>query len=156
MKIVSRIALLLVLLTGGLGLLVRLAPTDPADWHVDPLSAPRPDGNGWLVRPEGGNAAAEPVDLTPEALLARLDAIAMDWPRTERLAGSVAEGRITYVTRSRLWGFPDYTTVTALPSGAGAVPVLFARQRFGRGDWGVNRARVEAWLAALHGDLAPR
>ena len=75
--------------------------------------------------------------------MARIDAIARATPRTTVLAGSVAEGRITYVTRSRLWGFPDYTTVER----SGDRITLFGRLRFGRGDMGVNRARIEGWLA---------
>ena len=46
-------------------------------------------------------------------------------------------------------GFPDFTTVSMVASLDGAQPVLFARQRFGEGDQGVNRARVEGWLAQL-------
>jgi len=61
----------------------------------------------------------------------------------------VGAGRITYVTRSRLWGFPDYTTVQVIPGAAGATLALHARARFGQSDVGVNRARVERWRDAL-------
>jgi len=81
----------------------------------------------------------------PAAALARLDAIAMASPRTRRLAGSPAEGRITWISRSRLWGFPDYTTAEATPGRL----VIHARQRFGSDDWGVNAARLQDWLAQL-------
>jgi uncharacterized protein (DUF1499 family) len=107
------------------------------------------------VRPEGGNAAPPAFAATPEEVLAALDAIARATPRTRVLAGSVAEGKITYVTRSAFWGFPDYTTVLAVPVEGGAAPVIWARQRYGRGDLGVNRARVERWLAALAAALPP-
>ena len=58
------------------------------------------------------SAPGDPLSSgTPEAPdLAALDAVAMAWPRTERLAGGPEEGRITWVTRSALVGFPDYTT----------------------------------------------
>ncbi|MBI1418298.1 MAG: DUF1499 domain-containing protein [Limimaricola sp.] len=132
---------------------IRLAPSDPAKWHVDPLTAATPQGNGWLVRPDGGNAAPKVRAATPEALLAALDKIIRATPRTSVLAGSVGEGRITYVTRSALWGFPDYTTISAVAQGDGAVPVIYARQRFGSNDWGVNKARVEGWLTQLDATL---
>lgn len=149
MKILLTALAVLAVLGAGLMLYIRLAPSDPARWHVDPFEAPRPEGNGWLVRPEGGNAAPGAVAGSPQEVLARLDAIARAWPRTRVLAGSVAAGRITYVTRSRLMGFPDYTSVAARPGPGGTALAIYARQRFGARDLGVNRARVEAWLAAL-------
>ncbi len=114
---------------------VRLAPSDPARWHVDPEVTHDADLRNGVRRivPAGDDT------------LARLDGIVMDTPRTTRLAGSVASGRITYVTRSRFWGFPDYTTVAR----DGDRLEIFARARFGRSDMGVNRARVERWLARL-------
>ena len=127
---------------------IRLAPTDRSRWHVDPLAAEPPEGNGWLVR-DGADAQSPRFDAARGDLLARLDAIAMAEPRTRRLAGSVAEGRITYETRSRLWHFPDYTTVTVVEDDGRAVPILLARARFGKGDLGVNRARIERWLRKL-------
>ena len=46
-------------------------------------------------------------------------------------------------------GFPDYITAEASQSGDGARLDIFSRQRFGRGDWGVNAARLRVWLGAL-------
>ena len=119
---------------------VRLAPSDPARWHVMPEAAgPAGEvqsGEGWASLRLAGDGAD---------LLARLDAVAMATPRTTRLAGSVAEGRITWVTRSALWGFPDYTTAEA---GSDGVAVM-ARLRFGGSDLGVNAARLRDWLARL-------
>ena len=139
------------LVVAGLLAYIRLAPSDPVRWHPDPLAAPLPTTNGWLIRPEGGNAGSPVLALDAAAVLTALDAIAMATPRTTRLAGSVAEGRITYVTRSNLIGFPDYTTVAVVPVPGGTALVIYARQRFGTGDMGVNRARVESWLAQMPG-----
>jgi uncharacterized protein (DUF1499 family) len=61
----------------------------------------------------------------------------------------VEEGRITYMTRSLVFGFPDYTTVTTVPAGDGAQVVAYGRLRFGSSDMGVNRERLESWLAQL-------
>lgn len=129
---------------------VRHAPSDPARWHVDPLTAARPAGpNAFLLRPEGGDAAAPVYPMPPAALARAVDAAARADGRTELLAGSVEEGFMTYLTRSRIWGFPDYSSVRVLPAEGGATLAVFARARFGRSDLGVNRARVERWLAAL-------
>ncbi len=81
----------------------------------------------------------------PADLLARLDAVALATPRTRRLAGSVEEGRITWETRSALWGFPDYTTAEVREDGL----YLQARLRFGREDMGVNAARLRDWQERL-------
>ena len=59
------------------------------------------------------------------------------------------EGRITYITRSAAFGFPDYTTVEAVTAEDGTRLAIYARLRFGQSDMGVNQARVEEWLSAL-------
>lgn len=119
---------------------VRLAPSDPALWHVAPVAQ---GAEGSVVAEPG--AASLRLAGDGAALLARLDDIALATPRTTRLAGSVAEGRITWITRSAVWGFPDYTTAEAGPEGL----VVQARLRFGRDDMGVNAARLQDWQASL-------
>ena len=114
---------------------VRLAPSDPARWHVRPAFAENRDMAGGAVR----------IVETGRDGLARLDRIIRATPRTRVLAGSVPEGMVTYITRSRVFGFPDYTTVWQ----DGERLVIWGRLRFGRSDLGVNRARIEAWVAAL-------
>ncbi|MEO0371911.1 MAG: DUF1499 domain-containing protein [Pseudomonadota bacterium] len=121
----------------GVGLYVRLAPTDPTEWHAMPGEM----GN------EDMNDGAKRVVAAGDGALARLHAIVLSTPRTEVLAGSVEDGMITYVTRSRVFGFPDYTTV----SQEGADIKILARLRYGAYDLGVNAARVDAWIAELTG-----
>lgn len=117
------------------GAYVRLAPSDPTRWHRMPAHIEARDGS---------NSALRVAQTGPEGL-ARLDRIARGWPRTEVLAGSVGEGMVTYVSRTAVWGFPDYTTARQ----AGETLELFGRSRFGSNDFGKNRERVEAWLAEL-------
>jgi hypothetical protein len=133
-------ALAVVVALAGFAVWVRLAPSDPARWHTDPAT-----GAAGM----GGHTARVTVPLPPAQALAALDAVAMAEPRTVRLAGSPAEGRITWVSRSRLWGFPDYTTAAAVPDGSGATLVVYGRLRFGSSDLGVNAARITRWLSAL-------
>lgn len=129
------IALALVVLFGAY---VRLAPSDPARWHVPP----KHDRDRTFA-----NGAVRVIEEAP-ARLARLDEIAKDWPRTKVLAGSVGVGKVTYVTRTAFWGFPDYTTIKIVD---GKI-ILWARSRFGRRDFGVNRERLQAWLAVLRAE----
>ncbi len=122
---------------------IRLAPSDPARWNVAPVS------EGPLGAVVAGENSASlrlgPKAGAPAELLARFDAVAMAAPRTTRLAGSVAEGRITWVTRSALWGFPDYTTAEVRADGLH----ILARSRFGQRDMGVNAVRLADWLSHL-------
>ncbi len=130
----------LLLLVGGAALYVRLAPSDPARWNVD------------LFSPDTGNAPISTAFVegrSPADLLAALDRIALSTPQTVRLAGSPAEGRITWITRSAFWGFPDYTTAAAIGRGSLTELRIYARQRFGRKDFGVNAARVKDWIVRL-------
>lgn len=128
----------LILLIAGAMAWVRLAPDDPARWQV-PVDSPG----------AGARATVLLADPDPAAVLARLDRIALATARTRRLAGSPGAGRITWVTRSALFGFPDYTTAEARPEGRATRLALWARQRYGRGDFGVNQARLDDWLARL-------
>ncbi len=141
MKILLFTAVSLVILLLGFGIYVRLAPSDAARWHVDPASADAPPGGSFRTD--------QLVDLTPADALAAFDAVALASPRTRLLAGTVAEGRMTFVSRSRVGGFPDYITVSAEPAPGGSQLHVLARLRFGSGDLGTNKARVIAWLKAM-------
>lgn len=116
----------------GLSLLVRLAPSDPARWHMMPGAITNRDLDGGAMRLVGAG----------ENGLARLDAIIRQSPRTRHLAGSAEDGMLSYVTRSLIFGFPDYTTIRQ----AGPQIEIYGRLRFGQSDLGVNAARLDGWL----------
>lgn len=118
------------------GLYIRLAPSSPERWHVTPQGADR-DMKSGVVRV---------IETGPDGL-ARLDLIAHATPRTSILAGSVEEGMITYVTRTKVFGFPDYTTAQQDDD----TLRIHARLRFGRKDFGVNKARIDGWLVSFEG-----
>ena len=96
-----------------LALYVRFAPSDAGRFHVSGAVQSDADLEGGVKR------------ILPGVTLAELDQIAQQTPRTKVLAGSVDDGRITYVTRSRLFGFPDYTTVEAKDG----MVTVYARRR---------------------------
>lgn len=129
------VLILLVVLVVAFAAFVRLAPSDPAVWHVDPEVTGDETGAGEAKRLIPGDAAT----------LAELHAIVLATPRTRVLAGDVAAGHVTYITRSALWGFPDYTSVRLRDDGL----ALWGRLRFGQSDLGVNAARLDGWIAAL-------
>jgi len=116
-------------------LYVRLAPTDPARWHVPVEGAADNDLPGGALRV---------LEDAPDRF-ERLHTLMLAQPRTDVVAGSVADGRVTYVTRSKWMGFPDFTTIEQ----SGAQIKLFARLRFGQSDLGVNRKRLQQVIGAL-------
>ena len=115
---------------------IRLAPSDPVVWNVMPQSveADKDFKNGVIRVVEIGSDG-----------LTRFDEIAMKTPRTKRIPETGQGSMVTYVTRSAVLGFPDYTTVRQ----DGEKLTIYARARFGRSDFGVNRDRVQNWIDAL-------
>lgn len=135
----SRIALAAVAaLAIGAAAWVRLAPTDPPRWHQ------RPDAPLGDTSAPGAFIAVRAV-ADPAATLAEADRVIRATPRTHAIAGGVAEGMVTYQTRSALWGFPDYTTVWAGGDRIG----FHGRLRYGGSDMGVNERRIRGWLDRL-------
>ncbi|CUH80130.1 DUF1499 domain-containing protein [Tropicibacter naphthalenivorans] len=124
----------LILVVGGLGW-IRFAPSKPDVWHVDPHVTAEQDLAGGVRRRVPGDAQT----------LAELDHIIVNSPRTHRLAGSVKDGHVTYVSRSKWMGFPDYTTVMK----NGETLEIYGRLRFGQSDMGVNKKRVDGWIEDL-------
>lgn len=125
--------LIFVIIVVFVAIYIRVAPHSVDRWH---RIAPQPESRNL---PGGAIVVLEGVG--PDTL-AQIDARAMATPRTTRLAGSVEDGLITYMTRSRIMGFPDYTTLRL----TGDRLEAHARLRFGRKDFGVNRARLRQWL----------
>lgn len=86
--------------------------------------------------------------LTPETAFDRaLDAAKrMGWTI---VAADAATGRIEASDRSRWFGFTDDIVVRIKASGAGSRIDVRSSSRLGRSDFGVNAARVRAYLAEL-------
>ena len=72
------------------------------------------------------------------------------------LAADDAAGRIEASDRSRWFGFTDDIVIRIAASGSGSRIDLRSSARLGNGDFGVNAARVRAYLAAVReaGDKA--
>ena len=139
--------LVLVFLIGVSGIVyIRLAPDDILALHIAPPAGAVP---GSPIALPGGYLVEENSELPPEKLLQRLHSVILQTPRTRLIAGLPSEGMATYVTRSLVFGFPDYTTIRVAPEGGGSRFQIYARLRYGRSDFGGNRERVTSWLRAL-------
>lgn len=113
--------------------------------------------NQYLVAPAGLCRRAKPHRESPSfaappvELARRLDTVLAGEPRLAWLArdGDGLGGRL--VQRSRVFRFPDLIDLRILPAGdGGSALAIYSRARYGIRDFGVNRERVERWLARLH------
>lgn len=113
---------------------LRLPPT-PNTCLLTPTTAP---GAGHLHR--------DPFPVAPGTLMAAVRATAAAQPRTFPLADFAAGRQVQWVVRSRLMNYPDIVVAEAAPAGEGTGLWLYSRSLIGRSDFGVNQARVMAWL----------
>lgn len=130
---------------------IRLAGDDVAVWHVDPQAVtPTGTPNQFLMR-DGTGDADSPVFAFEAVELARVfDEYVLSKPRVTRLVGEPEKLWMTYIQRSKWFGFPDYISVRVFPvTSEKAGLIIYSRSRYGGSDWGVNKARVDKWVAGL-------
>jgi uncharacterized protein (DUF1499 family) len=146
-------ALLAAARLGGLEWLWSLAgPADLGPVTFETLER-RPAPNDALACPAGLCRArsdmAPPVFATGadglRQAMARVIASEPDVELVER--GEESE---RYIQRSKWMRFPDTIVVRYLPRGAEQSTIaLYSRSQLGKGDFGVNKARVARWLGKL-------
>ena len=126
----------------------------PVDWatltrHATP--------NDALVCPAShcpnakADEEAKVYPLAPTDLLARVKRVALAEPDTKELPGAPGRERgARFVQYTRLMRYPDTIDVEVIPVGENqSTLALYSRSLVGRKDFGVNRARLERWLAAV-------
>lgn len=115
---------------------------NPRDWLLAP-----PD----LAPVPGTPDQAPPVfPVSAERLADAWAAVVRAQPRATIVAVSDDGLRIDAEQRSRLMGFVDRIAMRAVPVGDDrATLAVYSRATIGYYDFGVNRRRVEAWLAEL-------
>ncbi|HVC63249.1 MAG TPA: DUF1499 domain-containing protein [Acetobacteraceae bacterium] len=134
------------------------------------LPVPPPMDFAQFVRPASPNTAlAAPAGFRPApdlvtptyhvpapALFAAIRAVAAAQPGTYQAADYPDRLQDHWVARSAVFNFPDLVTAQVAPAGADAATlVLYSRSVYGYGDFGANRKRLAAWLAALQRTLPP-
>jgi Protein of unknown function (DUF1499) len=111
--------------------------------------------NQYLLCPKGMCSAetdgeAPVFDVPVQQLQVAWDGMLAEQPRLQILRRDVTNIQIDYVQRSRLLRFPDLITVRFVPiDDAHSTLAIYSRSVWGKGDMGVNRTRVEEWLARL-------
>lgn len=134
------------------------------------LPAPAPMDVAHIVRPASPNSAlaapagfrpppdlVTPIYAVPAArLFADIQALAAAQPRTYPAAAWPDRLQADWVARSAVFNFPDLIMAQVSPAGRNeATLVLYSRSVYGYSDLGVNRKRLEEWLAALDRTLNP-
>ena len=119
----------------------RYWPDDRDRWHVDP--ADDEESRRSEVRLIGLEAPRFPEDA--DTVLSTVADIAVSEPRTSLLDGSIEEGMMTFVVRSK-FGFRDYVTVKAVAEVGKTKLAVLSRPRINGPDGGVNAARIDRWL----------
>ena len=130
----------------------------PAPMDVARLRRPATP-NTALAAPSDFDPAPDlvtpPYPVPPRRLYEAVRRVAQAQPRTYPHAAYDDRLQAHYVVRSRVFNFPDLVAVQAQDGeGAGARLVLWSRSVYGHSDFGVNRARLRAWLGALDAALA--
>ncbi|WP_439139700.1 DUF1499 domain-containing protein [Roseicyclus sp.] len=149
MLLILSIILVLAVLAGAVWF--RVVPMPAAQWHVEPARVIPPSSPNFALR-VGADA---PVFTQSPAVIAEILSRIADDAGAKPIAGSPAEGHVSYVLRSALMGFPDVVSIRIIPEGAGTRVEIFSRSRYGYSDLGVNAARVAAWVGALGAQTGP-
>jgi uncharacterized protein (DUF1499 family) len=110
--------------------------------------------NTALAAPAGfkppPDIATPAYKLTPERLFAAIRDTAAAQPRTWQTASYPEQLQAHYVARSAVFNFPDLIMVQVMPDTPdNSRLIVYSRSVYGQSDLGVNRKRVETWLAAL-------
>ncbi len=128
-------------------LYVRFSPLHAERYNQSPKTA-ESDGKPHEYRLVGEDAPV--FDIPAEELAQKLDAYILSQPRTVLATGYPKDLRMTYVQRTAMMGYPDYISIEidALGENQSRLNIL-SRSRFGRDDFGVNRARVEDWVRGI-------
>ncbi|WP_424943344.1 DUF1499 domain-containing protein [Aliiroseovarius crassostreae] len=134
---VGALLALVLVLASTLAVYARVKPLPTDRLHDHP--GPQERGTHMM---EGGVKYVLPLGQLPENGVERLLEIARSTPRTTEIPTSSG---YTFVTRSKLFGFPDIIRIWQ----ADGHLHIHSHLVIGRSDLGVNGARIEGWIKQL-------
>lgn len=138
------------LILGPERLWAQFGPSDLGDVDFATLERRATPNDALACLPEFCAAKADiaaPVIARPfgDVFLAVQDAVVHE-PDLEQVDADAVQGTLRFVQRSRILGFPDTINVKVVPTADGGSAVLiYSRSQLGKGDMGVNLARVKRW-----------
>ena len=122
---------------------IMYSPSDPNVWHVDPADDDIRRSKVLLSGREAPRFRGEPAEV-----LQSFAKTALSEQGVKMLDGSIDEGMITFVIRSRGVGLRDYITVKAAIDVDGTKISVVGRPKYTM--FGSNSVeRVDRWLAAI-------
>lgn len=127
---------------------IRLSKPNQSLWHIDPELISRNDLRKSYLNNSKNNNKLEYL-LSANDLYLRLNEIILE-DKCKKVFGNIEENLITYVCRSKVFGFPDYISISFHPLDERKTSLsIFSRSRFGVYDFGKNKNRIDGWLAKL-------
>lgn len=127
---------------------IRLSKVDKNIWHVDPdIIIFNNENNSFLLH--SNIIRTETFNIDVNFLFNTLNNIIIN-DNCEKIFGDINQGLVTYVCRSKVFGFPDYVSISFKAVDVKRSTIgIFSRSRFGRYDFGKNKQRVQKWLTEL-------
>ena len=113
------------------------------------------NANQFLMCPSGfctadPHADSPVFDVSLKRLRTRWREVVAAQPRVELLAEAEDGRQLDYIQRSARLRFPDIITVRFISaSPSKSTLAIYSRSIYGSRDFGVNRARIDAWLSLL-------
>jgi uncharacterized protein (DUF1499 family) len=96
------------------------------------------------------DADAKVYPVTPAELLANIKRVALAEPLTSELECDPDCDRVARILQlTWLMRYPDTADIEVFAAPGGATLAIYSRSLVGGSDFGVNRKRIERWLAAL-------
>lgn len=138
------------LVLGPERLWAEFGPADLGDVDFATLQRRDVPNDALACLPEFCAARADiPAPVIPrpfgDVFLAVQDAVVHE-PGLEQVDADSGQGTLRFVQRSPILGFPDTINVKVASTADGSSAVLiYSRSQLGKGDMGVNLARVKRW-----------
>jgi uncharacterized protein (DUF1499 family) len=112
--------------------------------------------NDYLVLPDGFEGRSEPDRRSPRFGVSRdelgllVKRVALAEPRTVLLESDEDGCRFVFRQRSKVFRFPHVITIECFRAGGDASTLaVWSRAKYGFAGGGVNRKRIERWIAAI-------
>ncbi len=86
---------------------------------------------------------------SPAQALEQAERVAAGMPTWTVTRVDPEKGTVEAVSESAVFGFQDDVVIRVRPDGAGSIVDVRSKSRDGKGDMGVNAARIRAYVAAL-------
>ena len=89
------------------------------------------------------------VAAPPDQALQRAERVAAAMPSWKVTNVDPAKGTVEAISESKVFGFQDDIAIRVRPAEGGSIVDVRSKSRDGKGDMGVNAARIRAYVAAL-------